>query len=137
MKARKTFENSRTAQAQALLQHIKNKYSTHTHMILAGDFNGDATEPFYSEITNYGFRSAYSAMLDNHEPQYTTWKFKGRDGTERESCRTIDYIFYTPNGFTPKAILQFPTKDEIGPNGLPSINYPSDHLALEVIFNIQ
>ncbi|CAF1414743.1 unnamed protein product [Rotaria sordida] len=45
--------------------------------------------------------------------------------------------FKGPDGFTPKAILQFPTKDEIGPNALPSINYPSDHLALEVIFNIQ
>ncbi|CAF3835421.1 unnamed protein product [Rotaria sp. Silwood1] len=109
----------------------------HTHMILAGDFNGDAAEPFYSEITNYGFRSAYSAMLNNHEPQYTTWKFKGRHGTLKESCHTIDYIFYTPKGFTPKAILQFPTKNEIGPNALPSINYPSDHLALEVVFNIQ
>ncbi|CAF2772518.1 unnamed protein product [Rotaria sp. Silwood2] len=106
-------------------------------MILAGDFNGDTVEPFYSEIANYGFRSAYSAMLNNHEPQYTTWKFKGRDETEKESCHTIDYIFYTPKGFTPKAILQLPTKDEIGPNALPSINYPSDHLALEVIFNIQ
>ena len=106
-------------------------------MILAGDFNGDTAEPFYSEITNCGLLSAYSAMSNNHEPQYTTWKFKGRDGTERESCHTIDYIFYNPSGFQPIAVLEFPTKDEIGPNGLPSINYPSDHLALEVIFKIQ
>lgn len=137
LKARKTFEASRTAQTEALIQYIKNKYPMHTHMILAGDFNGDNTEPFYQDITKYGFRSAYCDMLNNKEPPYTTWKFKGRDGTERESCRTIDYVFFTPNGFTPKAILQFPTLEAMGPNGLPSINYPSDHLALEVIFNIQ
>jgi nocturnin len=137
LKARKNFASSRTAQAQALIQYIQNQYPTQTHIILAGDFNGDTAEPFYSEIINYGFGSAYRTMLNDHEPPYTTWTFKGRDGTERESSQTIDYIFYKPTGFTPKAILQFPTKDEIGPNGLPSINYPSDHLALEVIFDIK
>lgn len=137
LKARKNFTSSRTAQTHALMEYIKNKYSKHTYIILVGDFNGNTSEPFYKEITDYGFKSAYSVMLNNQEPPYTTWKFKGRDGTERESCGTIDYIFYTPNGFTPKAILDFPTKDEIGPNALPSVNYPSDHLALEVVFNIQ
>ena len=120
-----------------LLQSIKEKYPTHTHIILAGDFNGETSEPFYLEIMNYGFQSAYRTVLNDQEPEYTTWKFKGRDGPIRESCRTIDYIFYTKNGFTPKAVLLFPTKKEIGPTGLPSYNYPSDHLALEAIFNMK
>ncbi|CAF2747328.1 unnamed protein product [Rotaria sp. Silwood2] len=75
--------------------------------------------------------------MNDKEPEFTTWKFKGRDGTERELCKAIDYIFYNPEGFTPQAILQFPKKADIGPNALPSIHYPSDHLALEVMFNIE
>ena len=36
--------------------------------------------------------------------------------------------------FIPIAILKLPTKEEIGPNGLPSDHYSSDHLALETKF---
>lgn len=136
MKARKQFASSRTAQTQALLEHIKSKYGSDTHIILTGDFNGDTSEPFYSNILSHGFQSAYRTILNDQEPPYTTWKFKGRDGTEKESSNTIDYIFYNPIGFKPKAILEFPTKEAIGENALPSIAYPSDHLALEVIFDI-
>jgi endonuclease/exonuclease/phosphatase family metal-dependent hydrolase len=137
LKAKKAFETTRTGQTQSIVRYIRDEYPTHTHIILAGDFNGDKKEPFYSEIFNFGFRSAYRTMMEDKEPPYTTWKFKGRDGTERESCQTIDYIFYNPIGFTPKTVLKFPSKTDMGHDGLPSRNYPSDHLALEVIFNIQ
>ncbi|CAF5224301.1 unnamed protein product, partial [Rotaria magnacalcarata] len=85
----------------------------------------------------FGLKSAYRIKMGDQEPSYTTWTYKGRDGTEREQCKAIDYVFYSPKGFTPKAILQLPSKDDIGPNALPSINYSSDHLALEVVLNIE
>ncbi|CAF1335355.1 unnamed protein product [Rotaria sp. Silwood1] len=136
-KSKKEFKTSRTHQAKAIVNFINEKYSTREHVIVAGDFNGDMDEPCYSEFLNFGFQSAYRTKLNDKEPEFTTWKFKGRDGTEREQCKAIDYIFYKPKGFTPKAILQFPNKSDIGLNALPSIHYPSDHLALEVVFNIE
>jgi len=76
--------------------------------------------------------------MNNHEPPYTTWKFKSREeNKEKEESRTIDYIFYRPENLTPIAYLEFPTKADIGPNGLPSASYPSDHLALQSIFLIR
>ena len=76
--------------------------------------------------------------MNNHEPAYTTWKFKSRETqNEKEESRTIDYIFYRSENLIPIAYLEFPTKGDIGPNGLPSAHYPSDHLALQSIFLIR
>lgn len=75
-------------------------------------------------------------MSNDQEPSFTTWKFRRHDGIEHEQCHAIDYIFYKPEGFTPIAILKLPTKEDIGSNGLPCTQYPSDHLALETVFNI-
>lgn len=136
-KSKKEFKDSRTRQAQAMIEYIRNQYSTRIHVIIAGDFNGDKEEPYYAEFFNFGLQSAYRSKLNGNEPEYTTWRYKGRDGTERELCTTVDYIFYNPHGFTPKAILQFPSKTDIGPNALPSAHYPSDHLALEAVFHIE
>ncbi|CAF3437945.1 unnamed protein product [Rotaria socialis] len=136
-KSKKEFKASRLHQAEAIIEHLKTKYPTSSHVILAGDLNGDFEEPCYTELVNFGLKSAYRTKMGDKEPSYTTWTYKGRDGTEREQCKAIDYVFYSPKGFTPEAILQLPSKDDIGPNALPSINYPSDHLALEVILNIE
>jgi mRNA deadenylase 3'-5' endonuclease subunit Ccr4 len=76
--------------------------------------------------------------MNNHEPSFTTWKFKSREeNKEKEESRTIDYIFYRSENLTPIAYLEFPTKMEIGQNALPSATYPSDHLALQSIFLIR
>ena len=74
--------------------------------------------------------------MNDQEPLFTTWKFREHDGIEQEQCRCIDYIFYKPDAFSPVALLKLPTKEEIGENGLPSDQYPSDHLALETVFQI-
>ncbi|CAF0956429.1 unnamed protein product [Didymodactylos carnosus] len=135
LKAKKQFADSRTQQAQAIVEFIKNHYSKTSHILLAGDFNGERDEEFYKIILSCGFSSAYSTLL-NGEPEFTTWKFKQRGSTEKEECRTIDYIFYNAEGFTPLEYLSLPQKSEIGTNALPSRNYPSDHLALAVKFLI-
>lgn len=136
-KAKKAFFHSRAKQAETLIQFLTQNYSTHSHIILAGDFNGTMDEPFYSKIINSGFQSSYRVLMNDHEPDFTTWKFKSRYLVETEESWPVDYIFYKPEGFTPIALLKLPTKEEIGPNGLPSNNYPSDHLALETKFIIR
>lgn len=138
LKAKKHFEAARVHQATALISFIKKRYSKNTNIILAGDFNGEIDEPFYEIMIKAGFCSAYRALLNNNEPPYTTWKFKSRESDyEKEESRTIDYIFYRSETLTPIAYLDVPSKDDIGPDGLPSVNYPSDHIALQSIFLIR
>jgi nocturnin len=136
LKAKKPYANIRTLQTKAIIQYLTEHYSSCAHIIISGDFNGDFDEPFYNVVRKAGFSSAYRTMLNDKEPLFTTWKFRAHDGIEDEQCRTIDYIFYKPEGFVPIAILNLPSKEDIGQNGLPSNEYPSDHLAVETIFKI-
>ncbi|CAF3534357.1 unnamed protein product [Rotaria sordida] len=137
-KAKKQFALSRTNQANALVDFLNKTYTTKTNIILAGDFNGETDEPFYEILLKAGFHSAYRVLMNNHEPSYTTWKFKSREEIrEKEESQTIDYIFYRSESLTPMAYLELPTKTDIGPDGLPSANYPSDHVALQSIFLIR
>lgn len=136
-KAKKQFAASRTNQAKALISFIE-EYPKTTSIILAGDFNGDPDEPFYDILIRSGLNSAYRVLMNNHEPTFTTWKFKSREEkNEKEESRTIDYIFYRSDRLVPIAYLEFPSKTDIGLNGLPSAHYPSDHLALQSIFIIR
>ena len=117
---------------------MNTKYSKHHNIIIAGDFNGETDEPFYNVLLSSGLNSSYRILMNNYEPPYTTWKFKLRDErNEKEESRTIDYIFYRSDSLIPIAYLELPTKSDIGPDGLPSVNYPSDHLALQSIFLIR
>ncbi|CAM4775733.1 unnamed protein product [Rotaria magnacalcarata] len=136
-KAKKQFASSRINQANALIAFLNKKYTERTNVIIAGDFNGETDEPFYDILLKSGLNSAYRLLMNNREPPYTTWKFKSREERhEKEESRTIDYIFYRSKNFTPIAYLELPAKNDIGPDGLPSVNYPSDHLALQSIFLI-
>lgn len=137
LKAKVSFASIREAQARSIVQYFSEHYSTSAHVIFAGDCNADEKEPFYQIVRQAGFSSAYRTMLNDQEPSFTTLKYRAPGGVEQEQCHSIDYIFYKPEGLSPIAILKFPTKEEIGVNGLPSAEYPSDHLALETIFTIK
>ncbi|CAF0867707.1 unnamed protein product [Adineta ricciae] len=137
-KAKKQFAASRTNQAATIVTYVNNKYPTSTNLIIAGDFNGQPDEPCYDVLIKSGLQSAYRTLMNNHEPAFTTWKFKSREeNKEKEESATIDYIFYQPENLIPIAYLAFPEKRTIGPNGLPSATYPSDHLALQVVFRVE
>lgn len=106
-------------------------------VIMAGDFNAEPSEPVYSTIRNdarFGFESAYRAgdAPDAQEPAYTTWKIRG-DG---ESCHTIDYVWYSRHLLGVEQVLPFPTGEQIGPDRVPSFQYPSDHFSLVVDFKL-
>ena len=49
----------------------------------------------------------------------------------------IDYIFYEKSKLEMNSDLELITKSDIGPNGLPHENYPSDHLSLFVDFSFK
>ncbi|CAF1273436.1 unnamed protein product, partial [Didymodactylos carnosus] len=136
LKAKKSFSHIRKEQTETILKFLHTHYSTSKNIIIAGDFNGEPSEDFYQILTYDKFSSAYKILLGNgrNEPEFTTWKFRPND----EQCHTIDYIFYkSTNILQPLAYLTLPTKKEIGENGLPSEQYPSDHLALGIKFSVK
>lgn len=50
-------------------------------------------------------------------------------------CRyAVDHIFHSACGVSAEAVLKLSTEEEVGANGLPSVNWPSDHLSLYVEF---
>ncbi|OQR80520.1 hypothetical protein THRCLA_12005 [Thraustotheca clavata] len=96
-------------------------------IVVCGDFNAtpDSHEYpalAYKAMRNHGFDSAY--CIDGKEPEYTTWKVR----SEKESKHTIDYIFYTPSTLQVLGTVNAPV--EMEECALPSLRYPSDHIAL-------
>ena len=81
-----TFADSRVKQAEALIQFLIENYSNHSHIIVVADFNGTMNERFYSKLWNYGFRSSYRTLMNDHEPDFTTWKFTSRNYINKEEC---------------------------------------------------
>ncbi|CAK4108956.1 unnamed protein product [Aphanomyces euteiches] len=130
---------TKTAEGEALrLSQVK---QLHTHMlehgdipmIICGDFNAEPQDvdevPALAipEMLQCGWKSAYAVA--GSEPAYTTWKI--RPGVE--SRHVIDYIFYNDK-LTLLSVVDAPT--EIDDCRLPSLKYPSDHIALIAKFEI-
>lgn len=139
LKARSGWEVVRSAQGSDLLRNLRNvaqKVETDESadsdipLIVCGDFNAEPTEDVYRNFatSSLGLDSAYKRLSTDGktEPPYTTWKIR----TTGESCDTLDYVWYSHRAFHVNALLDFPTAEQIGPNRLPSYNYPSDHLSL-------
>ncbi|KAJ9515260.1 hypothetical protein QJQ45_002391 [Haematococcus lacustris] len=71
--------------------------------------------------------AASGAAAGGVDTEFSTWKFR----SEGESKRVIDYILWTRGrGLQPVARWRMLTEQEIGPTGLPTLRYPSDHVAL-------
>ncbi|XP_046447618.1 nocturnin-like isoform X2 [Daphnia pulex] len=131
----------RNEQGKDILDFLQNNVDVaDCPIIMAGDFNAEPNEPVYSTIrsdTRFGFDSAYRCDVDGaeeagQEPPYTTWKVRG----EGESCHTIDYVFFSRRQLGVNQVLPFPTGEQIGPDRVPSFQYPSDHFSLVVDFDL-
>ncbi|XP_030644020.1 LOW QUALITY PROTEIN: nocturnin [Chanos chanos] len=144
LKARSGWEVLRSAQGSDLLRNLQNitrAASTETKcgipLLVCGDFNADPSEDVYRHFatSSLGLDSAYKRLSSDgqSEPPYTTWKIR----PSGECRNTLDYVWYSQNGFTVDAVLDFPTEEQIGPNRLPSYNYPSDHLSLVCDFSFR
>ena len=98
-------------------------------VIIAGDFNAEPSEPIYKTLTEnkkIPLESAYT--IDSKEKdrlEYTTWKIRETG----EQKYILDYIFHSPQLET-VSTLDMPTKDQVGPDRLPSLEFASDHLSL-------
>ncbi|XP_050967150.1 nocturnin [Labeo rohita] len=146
LKARSGWEVLRSAQGSDLLRNLRNvaqrieteeQSDTDIPLIVCGDFNAEPSEDVYRKFatSNLGLDSAYKHLSTDgkNEPPYTTWKIR----PSGESCHTLDYVWYSHRAFDVNAVLDFPTAEQIGPNRLPSYNYPSDHLSLVCDFSFK
>ncbi|RMZ98372.1 hypothetical protein BpHYR1_020419 [Brachionus plicatilis] len=141
LKSKEDYHEKRQAQIGEVLKSLKSHlngafeegYQNHPVMLL-GDFNGEPFEKFYDLIQNdqdLSLRDAYT-MPDGSKQPTTIKKRKNDDGMIK---RAIDYIFYTPNALKLTEYLDLPFEHEnINKNGLPNLNYSSDHLSLVANF---
>ena len=129
----KAFPAERLQQGQQLTA-ILNSFAQGAPIIVCGDFNAVPTEPVYQHMlfhSGANLASAYCIAL-KEEPSFTSWKF--RPG--KELRYTIDYIWYSSDGLALDSVLGLPSAEEIGPDALPMLLYPSDHLALCAKFSL-
>ncbi|XP_058048682.1 nocturnin isoform X1 [Ahaetulla prasina] len=131
LKARNGWETFRSAQGADLLENLKQiTQDAEIPLIVCGDFNAEPTEEVYKQFSesSLNLNSAYKLLSTNGltEPPYTTWKIR----PSGECRHTLDYIWYSQQTLKVDAALTLLTEEQIGPNRLPSFNYPSDHLSL-------
>ena len=141
LKAKYGWEELRHKQGSYLLDFLEKKVNRSDALLVCGDLNADCVEPVYSAFVQSSLKlsSAYKNLSSDGatEPNYTTWKIRGRsdpEGGEQHVCRTLDYIWYTDHALKLKALLNFPTDEQIGQDRLPSFRYPSDHFSLVAEF---
>ena len=141
LKAKYGWEVLRHKQGSYLLDFLEKKVNKTDALLVCGDLNADCIEPVYNAFVESSLKlsSAYKDLSPDGktEPNYTTWKIRGgaRPGDgEQHVCRTLDYIWYTDHALKLKALLNFPTDDQIGQDRLPSFQYPSDHFSLVAEF---
>ncbi|XP_070804542.1 nocturnin isoform X2 [Pituophis catenifer annectens] len=131
LKARNGWERFRSAQGADLLENLQQiTQDAEIPLIVCGDFNAEPTEEVYKQFSesSLNLNSAYKLLSTNGltEPPYTTWKIR----PSGECRHTLDYIWYSQQTLKVDAALTLLTEEQIGPNRLPSFNYPSDHLSL-------
>ncbi|KAM8939481.1 nocturnin [Pelodytes ibericus] len=136
LKARTGWERFRLAQGSDLLRNLESiTQGAKIPLIICGDFNAEPTEEVYKRFasSSLNLNSAYKVLSEDgeSEPPYTTWKIRPTG----ESCNTLDYIWYSQHALKVNSALGLLTEEQIGPNRLPSFNYPSDHLSLVCDFS--
>ncbi|XP_059868976.1 nocturnin [Delphinus delphis] len=136
LKARTGWERFRSAQGCDLLQNLQSiTQGAKIPLIVCGDFNAEPTEEVYRHFasSSLNLSSAYKLLSADgqSEPPYTTWKIR----TSGECRHTLDYIWYSKHALSVRSALDLLTEEQIGPNRLPSFNYPSDHLSLVCDFS--
>ncbi|XP_056264477.1 nocturnin-like isoform X2 [Pseudoliparis swirei] len=145
LKARSGWEWLRSAQGSDFLGHLQNLVrdpagdpaASAAPLFVCGDFNAVPTEEVYRRFaaSPLGLDSAYKKLGEDGatEPEFTSWKIRSTG-----ECRaTLDYIWYSRDSLRVDRVLDVPTEEQIGPNRLPSVSYPSDHLSLVCDFSFK
>lgn len=132
LKAKAGYEELRHQQGKYILEVLKQKIGSHP-VVICGDFNAMPKELVYGDFasSDLGLASAYTLLsTDGKEPDYTTWKIRGTPSGQTDSCKTIDYIWYSSAKTRVDSVYSIPLPDDIGKGRLPSYTYPSDHFSL-------
>ena len=126
LKSKVGNDNARDVQVIQLLEYLSvlEPYP----MFICGDFNSMPGSSSYWMMKNneLGLKSAYE--IEGNEPEFTTVKQR-----ETMQKKTEDYIWH--RGATLHGTLPIFSLDSIGPSGLPSLHYPSDHISLSAAFS--
>ena len=138
LKAKEEFENYRKLQAEELHCFMTRFYQCNTPsqikgtLIIAADANCEIDSPA-NIILRKDLHSAYTDVFNNETGKekdkfVTTSKNRTESGLVK---REIDFIFYDPRHLAISGVQQMPEGILSSlTNGLPSQNYPSDHVAL-------
>jgi len=143
-KAKHEFELLRAAQVRQLLAAISDFNKDKLPVILAGDLNSGPYGHVVADIKEAGYTSAYKfdgvMDVDIHDrvintiysSELTTYKYRKSKtgGPDEKITNRIDYIFYQGQGLTWNSNRALPSIVDIGENGLPNADIPSDHLPL-------
>ena len=133
---------TRTAQTQSLLATLEDfalqPEKMPTAVLVAGDFNATRDEPCHALCLQspLGLRDTYGEV-DGLAQKFTSFKVRGGTFKKGVSKYAIDYIFHTGATAVATAVLELPQEQDIGEDdGLPSPNWPSDHLSLWAEFSL-
>jgi len=127
LKAKAHGADVRTQQIEKLVQ----LNAAFTNIIIAGDFNDLPESDCIARLQQSGLEMVQGPT---GVPELTTCKMRKTSTGEREMQRkTEDYIFYHTTDIKPIAPLVLATP-EIPEVGLPSVEFPSDHLSLMATF---
>lgn len=99
--------------------------------------NGNGAHPPDAAASQAAGAAADDESSSSSSPQpategteFTTWKFRSTGAVKR----TIDYIWYSQQQLAPVSRWRMLSESEIGPEGLPSKQYPSDHMCVTCQF---
>ena len=109
-------------------------------VFLCGDLNARRGEQCHTDIMERTIFKVTPGMQDvmaNHGYKDDVTSVKVRTGSYKAGkvAYAVDHML-TTGAAVPTLISKLPTMAEIGPTGLPSVNWPSDHLYLYVEFMI-
>lgn len=125
------------------MKKFKEKYSSNLSLLFCGDFNS---------VPECGI---YKLMTEGHVPtDFIDWRSKKEEEvlnveisqpySMKSACGTplytnytvgfkecLDYIFYQSDKFEVTKVVEIPTNEELSAHiAIPSVNFPSDHIAI-------
>lgn len=115
--AREEYEQTRISQAESLVNYISGLENI--PLVLCGDMNSCPGTLSFEVLRRSNLKNAY-----RETDSYTVL----RKNQECVKCDTSDYIFY--KGLELGALLSLPSHCRMVAEGMPSQDYPSDHLCL-------
>jgi len=115
-----------------------------TPVIICGDFNARPDEPCLHSLSTHELQFRDSFKMCGLSPKFTAAPYRKYEDDfkvekyyqEGLQMSSPDNIFCSCH-LECTGVLDFPTSEDIGENGLPSLSWPSDHLSLMAQFRLK